>query len=255
MGALVLTFVSLLFGLMLQTCLSHRNFSAENCRNNGDIYNRIYNFPNGAFQSTVLRYAKDTSINRAIFFSLIYKLTSYDQTRPVNVVEEFHQQPGLNYIYMSTAANVHAGPTGVESSGLFFDSNSSYPNWLHDVYFNYTLPLFGIKADHHKIKDFGSTAQSNYTNSDVYPQNEFYRYLRSSNLGNIMQPYVIRLHKPNRPVKEMYFYINKLHGEIGLFTPPYYDCGQSNHWMLDVVSMVTEMMPRNSFWTFLRHRK
>ena len=53
---------------------------------------------------------------------------------------------------MSTAANVHAAPAGVEASGLFYDANSSYPNWLADVPFNGTLNLFGIRADEHIIK-------------------------------------------------------------------------------------------------------
>lgn len=52
----------------------------------------------------------------------------------------------MQYFYLSTAANIQAGPRGVASSGLFFGENKTYAHWIPSAYFNSTLPLFGARA-------------------------------------------------------------------------------------------------------------
>ncbi|RUS72866.1 hypothetical protein EGW08_019372, partial [Elysia chlorotica] len=207
-----------------------------------------------------MQYATETALSRAVFYTLIYNWTAIDPVsrfrNPQQAMYEYDRQPGLNYIYMSTAATVHAAPAGIKASGLFFDTHRVYPNWLYDVAFNSTLNLFGIKANDSLIKEFGSTSQTNYTDRYVFRQNGFYQLLSEINWRRSpMKYYEMRLFNEMGLEADKFVALKTKFGEHVTVLPPYFDCGQSNMWLIDAVSMVTELMPRNTLYTYLQHLK
>nr|KAG5708854.1 hypothetical protein BaRGS_009263 [Batillaria attramentaria] len=98
-------------------------------------------------------------------------------------LDEFEQQPGFFYHYMSAATALVAGPSSMAASGLFFDTHTHYPNWHQNAGFNSTLPLFAPRAVHLQesvgVLDYGADASLNYTSRDVYKTNDWSLYPQS----------------------------------------------------------------------------
>ncbi|CAF0945624.1 unnamed protein product [Rotaria sordida] len=55
------------------------------------------------------------------------------------------EEPGLTYILLHNAADVTAGGSMINGSGIFFDQDKYYPHWYKN-FFNKTIPLFGPYA-------------------------------------------------------------------------------------------------------------
>lgn len=85
-------------------------------------------FPN----RTSLTQVQNLALNRAFFYSYLFRK-----------VDDF-QEPGLLYFYTSHLADV-ASSSAINSSAIYFDSNSSYPNWYRN-FFNRTFPFFAPRA-------------------------------------------------------------------------------------------------------------
>lgn len=101
------------------------------------VYNKL--FSNVIYSNrSMLLHLHNMALNRAFYFSFIYQR--------MNTSGDFEHQPGLMYLYMSTAADVSASPGWINGSSLLFDNNCTYPNWYTTVKFNKTLALFGPRA-------------------------------------------------------------------------------------------------------------
>ncbi|CAF2861895.1 unnamed protein product [Rotaria sp. Silwood2] len=55
------------------------------------------------------------------------------------------EEPGLTYILLHNAADVTAGSSMINGSGIYFDQDKYYPHWYKN-FFNKTIPLFGPYA-------------------------------------------------------------------------------------------------------------
>jgi hypothetical protein len=94
---------------------------------------------------------------------------------------------------MSVAADVNAHPWSINGSSIIFDKDSYYPNWLTNLDFNKTIPLFGVKGwrvdntfDQENflrepnrrvtlVDDIGAGNNNNYT-LDGYKMNTWYKF-------------------------------------------------------------------------------
>lgn len=85
-------------------------------------------FPN----RTDLVHVHNLALNRAYFYSYLFREA------------EDPEEPGMMYYYLSHLADV-ASSKAINASAIYFDTNSSYPNWYRD-YFNRTFPLFAPRA-------------------------------------------------------------------------------------------------------------
>ncbi|XP_014776491.1 uncharacterized protein LOC106873574 [Octopus bimaculoides] len=225
-----------------------------------------------------LLHAHNLALNRAFYYSYIYQ--------ELNKSEALGRQPGFEYIYFSLAADVSAGISMINGSGLFFDNNCSYPNWYTTLKINGTLPLFGPKAwrvdDYNEptnwlreptnntidIHDFGAGRSHNYTNP-AYKHSPWYsKWLpdldsNSDTLRKYTYNVGIRRSEKTGEFLTDTFQVSSFFGppqpgsqEMAIlpvtFTDPYFDCGRSNKWIVSATSPVVEFMPRYSNFTHLR---
>jgi len=231
---------------------------------------------------TNMLHVHNMALNRAFFYSLMYQRLNHSW--------DFSTQPGLMYIYMSAAADISASPGFINGSGLYFDTDCAYPNWYLTLQFNTTIPLFGPKAwredDYNEptnflreptngtidIWDMAAGNAKNYTNPN-YKGNPWvtnwlpdldssmdskrkFTYSVGIKYSNVTGKFVtlnfqeFKFFGPQQPGSE--------DGDEMLpvvFTPPYFDCGQSNRWIVTASSPVIEFMVRYSNWTHLRRPK
>jgi len=230
-----------------------------------------------------LLHLHNMALNRAFFYSFIYQRQ--------NRSEDFENQPGLQYLYMSATADVTGSAGFINGSALYFDNNCNYPQWYlyNGVKFNNTLPLFGPRAwradDYNEptnwlreptnntcdVHDYGAGATNNYT-SQAYKTAPWYSHWLPD-LDPAMDSvrkftYFISI-KFSKATGE--FVRNEFDG-IEFFGPPqpeqddpadsprmpvawsmpYFDCGRSNRWILSASAPVVEYFPRYSNWTHLR---
>ena len=110
---------------LIKQHLPHSVIWFENFNIFFDIIIILWNSENIMFtcflNRTHMLHTHNMALNRAFFYSLIYQRLNHSW--------DFSTQPGLMYIYMSATADVTASPGFVNGSGLFFDTNCSYPNW------------------------------------------------------------------------------------------------------------------------------
>ncbi|XP_013089446.2 uncharacterized protein LOC106073439 [Biomphalaria glabrata] len=268
------------------------NVSAQNCRSKSKdqlmlpidavsappTYNRLLSSKTYS-NRTVLLHVHNMALNRAFFYSLIYQR--------LNNTWDFATQPGLMYIYMSAAADISASAGFINGSGLFFDNNCSYPNWYTTMDFNRTLPLFGPKAwredDYNEptnylreptnstidIWDLAAGNARNYTDKR-YKGNPWVDFwlpdLKADTDSTRKFTYSVAIRYSNTTGKfktpdfeEFKFFGPQQPGSEDpdtmlpvRVTRPYFDCGQSNRWIVTASSPVVEFMPRYSNFTHLR---
>ncbi|CAG5116099.1 unnamed protein product, partial [Candidula unifasciata] len=271
------------------------NVSAQNCRSKhkDDLmlpadsvaavpqYNKLLSARTFSNRTNLL-HVHNMALNRAFFFSLIYQ--------QLNNSWDFQTQPGLMYIYMSTAADISASAGFINGSGLFFDNNCSYPNWYTTFDFNRTLPLFGPKAwredDYNEptnflreptngtidIWDLASGNARNYTDKR-YKGNPWVEYwlpdIKADTDSTRKFTYSIGIKYSNTTGKftrdtfeEFKFFGPQQPGSedpVSMLpvriTQPYFDCGQSNRWIVTASSPIVEFMPRYSNFTHLRRAR
>ncbi|CAL1537134.1 unnamed protein product [Lymnaea stagnalis] len=232
---------------------------------------------------TSLIHIHNMALNRAFFYSYILQ--------KMNTSESFTKQPSWTYYYYSATADINANPNIVNGSAFYFDRDCHYPNWYTTVPFNKTLPLFGPKAyrwddtrDQDNLLreptrqvvqavDYGAGHHMNYTNPK-FKMNPWYPNWLPDLKGDMDSmtkfPYYIGLKKSNVTGDfETDTFINfAFFGPSSpsaqetdprslpvQFTPPYFDCGGSNKWVVSAVSPVIDFMPRYSNFTHLRRQR
>ena len=223
------------------------------------------------------------ALNRAFFFSYLFQ--------QLNETWEFDKQPGLMYYYFSTAADVSANEYNINGSAVFFDFNSSYAGWYNDLAFNNTLPLFGPRSwrlddyndptnwlrepTNNTINqvDYGAGHQSNYTRPS-YKINDWYDLWLpdgwdKEGLDSIRKhSYDVGIKYSNatgtftdNEFVGMTFFGPPSPGQKNtdnlpvVWTPPYYDCGRSNKWIVSAVSPVVDHIARYHEWYHIRRWK
>ena len=223
------------------------------------------------------------ALNRAFFYSYIMQ--------KLNESHNFYNQPGLMYYYFSAAADVSANEYGINGSAVMYDNNCSYANWYKNLEFNTTLPLFGPRAwrfdDYNEptnwlreptnrtlnLEDYGSGSTSNYT-QDSYRINEWYNIWMPDSWdmqrldSQRKHSYTVDIMYSNETgkfvdneYKGMVFFGPPSPGQKEVdwlpvrYTPPYYDCGRSNKWIVSAVSPVIDRLPRYLHWLHLRRFK
>ena len=211
-----------------------------------------------------LTHVHNMAMNRAFFFSYIFQ--------KLHDTYHFNSQPGLLYYHFSAAADVFANDGFVLGSGVFFDNNCLYPNWDYNLPFNHTLPLFGPRAwrsadDKHTADqvDYGVGQNSNYT-KQAYKINDWYDlwlpdgwdkqgldFMRKLSYG-VGIKYTDSLGRfTEDEFAEMSFVgPSFLNYPPVAWTPPYYDCGRSNKWIVSAVSPVVDRLPRYLPWEHIR---
>lgn len=236
------------------------------------VYNQMDHYY--AFENrTSMWLAHDLALNRAFFYSFVLA--------KLNTSAQFHAQPGLLHHYMSTAADVLATPDA-SGSGLFYDNNACYANWYVELPFNTTLPLFGPRtwSDDCDVMlelpdfeptfmaptvDYGAGADNNYT-LPGYKTNPWYDlYLPDDTPGldSVRKwSYVVNLRYEEAEETEPHVFFGPVAdtGENAeyhpvLFTPPYFDCGRSNKWLVSAASPIVDHLPRYLEWFHLRRHK
>ncbi len=85
------------------------------------------------------------ALRKAFYLSYIFQRLNKSK-------EDFVLQPGLQYYYLSQAAELVANPDVLNGSAVFFDVDPFYANYYNTLIFNFTLPLFGPRA--YRIDDF-----------------------------------------------------------------------------------------------------
>lgn len=246
---------------------------------------------------TSLLHLHNMALNRAFYFSFIYqKINGTDISRRTTSAtdiekikawaEGFENQPGVMYMYMSTAADVSGGQNFINGSGIMFDNNCYYPNWYSTLPFNTTIPLFGPRAwradDYDEptnwlreptnntidIHDFAAGVDGNYTS----PSNKFVPWYNhwlpdldkaSDSLRKFTYTLGIRYSNETGRFKKDQFEGSSFFGppqpgandDITLpvtFTEPYFDCGKSNRWIVTATSPVVDFMLRYVEYIHLR---
>ncbi|GFN84632.1 hypothetical protein PoB_001113800 [Plakobranchus ocellatus] len=268
------------------------NVSAQNCRSKdkADLMlpidsvaavpkaNEILSSKTYSNRSALL-HVHNMALNRAFFYSLIYQR--------LNRTWDFETQPGLMYIYMSMAADISASPGYINGSGIFFDNYCYYPNWYTTLSFNRTIPLFGPKAwradDYNEptnylreptnntidIWDLSAGNARNYTDKR-YKGNPWVDFwlpdIKADKDSTRKHTYSVGIKYSNVTgqfttdvFEEFQFFGPQLPGSESpeemlpvRITRPYFDCGQSNRWIVTASAPVVEYMPRYSNETLLR---
>ncbi|CAF4520114.1 unnamed protein product [Rotaria sp. Silwood1] len=82
---------------------------------------------------TQLLHVRNIAHRNALLYSYLFqRLFDFDE-------------PGLTYILLHNAADVTAGGSMINGSGIYFDKDKYYPHWYKN-FFNKTIPLFGPYA-------------------------------------------------------------------------------------------------------------
>ncbi|GFS15850.1 Fras1 related extracellular matrix protein [Elysia marginata] len=228
---------------------------------------------------SALLHVHNMALNRAFFYSLIYQR--------LNQSWDFETQPGLMYIYMSMSADISASPGYINGSGIFFDNDCYYPNWYTTLPFNKTIPLFGPKAwredDYNEptnylreptnntmdIWDLAAGNSRNYTDKR-YKGNPWVQFwlpdIKADKDSARKHTYSVGIMYSNvtgsfteETFKEFNFFGPQLPGSESpdemlpvRITQPYFDCGQSNRWIVTASAPVVEYMPRYSDFILMR---
>ncbi|CAG2204956.1 unnamed protein product [Mytilus edulis] len=232
---------------------------------------------------SALVHMHNMALNRAFFMSYILQR--------MNSTEDYSIQPNLHYLYMSVTADINANPYAINGSSIIFDKDVYYPNWLTNLDFNKTIPLFGVKGWRKdntfaqgnfirepnrrvvQVKDIGAGNNKNYTN-ERHKMNPWYQFwlpdldkhedksnkftysigIRYSNVTGkfIKEEFdVFNFFGPNLPSQN-----EKDNGKMPVrFTVPYFDCGKSNKWVVSAVSPIVDFFPRYSNYTHMRRQR
>ncbi|XP_076111452.1 uncharacterized protein LOC143079760 [Mytilus galloprovincialis] len=232
---------------------------------------------------SVLVHMHNMALNRAFFMSYILQR--------MNSTEDYSIQPNLHYLYMSVTADINANPYAINGSSIIFDKDVYYPNWLTNLDFNKTIPLFGVKGWRKdntfaqgnfirepnrrvvQCQDIGAGNNKNYTH-DGYKMNPWYDFwlpdldgqedksnkftysvgIRYSNVTGkfIKEDFdVFNFFGPNLPSQS-----EKDIGKMPVrFTVPYFDCGKSNTWKVSAVAPIVDFFPRYSNYTHMRRQR
>lgn len=92
-------------------------------------------FPN----RTAILHLHQATLSRGYFYSFVLQ--------NLNASENTHYDlPGLMYFYFSASSDVSANPGLINGSGLFMDTNMTYPNFYTNYPHNRSIPLFAPKA-------------------------------------------------------------------------------------------------------------
>ncbi|OWF48814.1 uncharacterized protein LOC110452602 [Mizuhopecten yessoensis] len=220
------------------------------------------------------------ALNRAMFYSYIMQ--------KLNSSESFLIQPNWLQIGMSVTADMNGNKDIFNGSMVAFDNNCYYPNWMTNLNFNNTLPLFAAKswrADDtfdmgvflreptgrtNVVKDLGSGANMNYTN-EAFKMSPWYKFwlpdLKSDEDSTLKFTYSVKIKYSNVTGKFIHdefettnFFGPNSPGQSDKderllpvrFTDPYFDCGNSNYWVLSAAAPIVDYMPRYSNFTHLR---
>ncbi|OWA51659.1 hypothetical protein BV898_16134 [Hypsibius exemplaris] len=212
-----------------------------------------------------LAHVQNMALNRAFFYSFLFRDA------------EDADEPGLMYFYLSQLADVASSPA-INASAVYFDTNSSYPNWYRN-YFNRTFPLFApraVQADDFNdpinarrystlimtdVRDLGvsATSTSNYTHP-LYRINEWFTsWLPDrTNSDYAKVSYTVRIRHANGTDRTVEFFgppePQANPGPVK-WTPPYFDCGRTNKWLIAAVSPVSDLFPRHTPWRHLQRHK
>ncbi|XP_059145696.1 uncharacterized protein LOC131932801 [Physella acuta] len=229
---------------------------------------------------TSLIHLHNMALNRAFFYSYILQ--------KMNTSESFSKQPGWMYMYFSATADVNANPNFINASAFYFDVNCHYPNWYTTVPFNKTIPLFGPKVyrwddtrdqDNYlreptrqvvQAVDYGAGQFMNYT-SPKFKMNPWYPSWLPDITGGMdsltKYTYYVGIKMSNvtgkfetKTFQHFSFFGPSSPGAHETdprnlpvqFTPPYFDCGGANKWVVSAVSPVIDFMPRYSNFTHMR---
>jgi hypothetical protein len=232
---------------------------------------------------TKLVHLHNMALNRAYFMSYILQ--------KMNSSESYPHQPNIHYLYMSVAADVNAHPWSINGSSIIFDKDSYYPNWLTNLDFNKTIPLFGVKGwrvdntfDQENflrepnrrvtlVDDIGAGNNNNYT-LDGYKMNTWYKFWLPDDSGqsdasnkytygvgikysNVTGKFIndefniFNFYGPNAPRQNL-----KDDSKLPVrFTVPYFDCGKSNNWKVSAVAPIIDFFPRYSNYTHMRRQR
>lgn len=225
---------------------------------------------------TKLLHLHNMALNRAFFYSYIFQ--------KFYGIEGYFDLPGLLYYYSSVAADLSANKKDIVGSGIFFDKKRAYAVWDR---FNASLWLFGPRAwwsddvanwnkkhaDHTmNIVDYGAGSEPRYTNKE-FKINQWYDLflpddLSMKGLDSVRKfSYEIGVKYSNETGRFTTgkFQFMSLFGPPSpsrskgeylpvLFTEPYFDCGQSNRWIVSAVAPVVDFIPRYQGWHW-NHRK
>ena len=229
---------------------------------------------------TNLLHLHTMALNRAFYYSYIMQRMS--------TTNDAVQEPGILYHYFSTVADVAANPGGINGSGTFFDMNMMYPNFIKNVNVNNTIPRFGPRSwrlddyneptnwlrepTNHTIEtvDYGAGMESDYTLKS-YRLNQWYKIWGLPDVDRTLDS--LRKHKYSVGIKfsnatgqyaDNEYLGTEFFGPSSpgqnddkkfmpvLYTPPYFDCGRSNKWIVSAVSPIVDYLPRYLKWEHLR---
>lgn len=229
---------------------------------------------------TNLLHLHNMALNRAFFFSFINQKLNRSQ-------EDFNYQPGLMYYYMSATADVNANPNMLNGSSIIFDNNCHYANFLNQLDFNTTIPLFAPSAwrwddttdsDNYlreptktvvHVEDLGANPNRNYT-LDSYKMNPWYqKWLPDTDDGDdslTKYTYTVGIKYSNvtghfltNEYQGYNFFgpanpgVNQEEKELPVqFTRVYYDCRKTNKWTVSATAPIADYMARYTKWTHLR---
>ncbi|KAK3085703.1 hypothetical protein FSP39_007558 [Pinctada imbricata] len=228
---------------------------------------------------TSLVHLHNMALNRAFFYSYIFQKLNKSQS-------DFEYQPTWFYMYISATADTNANKDVFNGSSYMFDNHQYYPNWLVNLDFNRTVPLFGVKSYRfddtfdmgvilreptgrtNVVTDLG--AVSNYTH-EAYKMNPWYPYWLPDNSDSedsvLKFTYSVGIRYSNETgkfISDEYestaFFGPNSPGQSEdderylpvRFTPAYYDCKFANKWVVSAVSPIVDFMVRYSNFTHLR---
>jgi hypothetical protein len=197
-------------------------------------------------------------LNRAYFFSYILQ--------KLNKTTEFWNQPNLDYYYLSASTSVASVP-GARASGVYFDKNTMYPNFDYSVYFNVTYPLFGTRAvradfSNNTFHLMNVSASGNYTTWAAKRYTPWYTIYLPDTHGRRREErafYDVATMELAGPDFETFkpdwksfagplpYLLDSVR-----YTWPYFDCGRTNKWILTAVAPIIDVLPRYTFYTFLK---
>ncbi|GAV01173.1 hypothetical protein RvY_11924 [Ramazzottius varieornatus] len=181
------------------------------------------------------------------------------------------------YYYLSLLADV-AAVSSINASAIYFDQNVSYPNWYRNFY-NRTFPLFAPKAARGDdfndpinpkrystllmtdVRDLGvsSMSTSNYTHP-LYRINEWFTsWLPDKSTSDYQKvAYSVHIKYANgTQTTTEFFGPPEPQADPGpvKWSPPYFDCGRTNKWLVAAVVPVADLVPRHTKWRHLQtHR-
>lgn len=228
---------------------------------------------------TALVHMHNMALNRAYFFSYIFQKLNKSQS-------DFQYQPGWFYTYVSTTADVNANKGIFNGSAVMFDNHTHYPNWMTNLDFNKTLPLFGVNSFRFDdtfdmgvilreptgrttlVQDIGAIGNYTHKGYKMAPWYDFWLPDNEPTMDSVQKfTYAWNVKYANGTGRWLHdeFQTTPFFGPnspgIGdtddkympvRFTDAYFDCQMSNKWIVSAVAPIVDFMPRYSNWTHLR---